>query len=123
MSHAESSYWLYERWAATAQSHSREIALVEFASRRQWTFHELFAQTEHPGRRTRIAFPSGHNAEFVLALLQAWRCGTPVCPLESGQAAPDLWDVPAGFAHLKLTSATTGAAKCIAFTSRQLAAD
>src|SRR5262249_39405563 len=45
------------------------------------------------------------------------------CPLEVGQTPPEIGIVPVRFAHLKLTSASTGAAKCIAFTAQQLASD
>jgi acyl-CoA synthetase (AMP-forming)/AMP-acid ligase II len=46
-----------------------------------------------------------------------------VCPLEPDQASPAVPPPPRGTAHLKITSATTGPARCIAFTAAQLAAD
>src|SRR5262249_49359271 len=68
-------------------------------------------------------FPSGIGVSFVLTVLQAWRSGKVVCPLEVGQLTPTLGRLPDGCAHLKTTSASTGAARHVAFTAEQLAAD
>lgn len=70
-----------------------------------------------------LVFPQGNSPEFILTLLAAWRTGRVVCPLEPGQSAPVLPLPPAPVVHLKTTSATTGNARCIAFTDGQLAAD
>lgn len=115
---------LDERWRATAAAHARETALHDAATGRTWTFAELAAAEAEllsPGEGP--IFPTGHGVEFILAVLRGWRSGRVVCPLEPGQTAPILPPPPAGIAHLKLTSGTTGAAKCVAFTAAQLAAD
>lgn len=115
---------LYERWQAIAASRREEIALRDLPSGRAWTFGELHAAAEAfvlpPGE---LVFPQGNTPEFVLTLLAAWRGGRVVCPLEAGQAKPSIPLPPAPIVHLKTTSATTGAARCIAFTAAQLAAD
>src|SRR5439155_3479082 len=74
---------LYESWRQIASAHRQETALVECASGRRWSFGELAAQAEKkettPGP---ISYPQGITAEFVLAVLQAWRAGQVLLPLE-----------------------------------------
>ena len=120
---------LYERWRAVAAQRRDQLALRESASGQRWTFGELFTVAEaiRVGKND-FVFPQGHSAEFILAVLAAWRTGKTVCPLESGQSPPGGTSVPASrrgssLAHLKGTSATTGAARLVAFTAEQLAAD
>lgn len=125
---------LYERWRAVAAQAGAAIALRDLAGGRAWTFAELCAAGERslepPGG---VVCPPSNGAEFVMAVLQAWRWRRVLCPLEPGQAGPAaiaqagedavLAKRLEGVAHLKLTSATTGAPKLIAFTAEQLAAD
>jgi len=117
---------LYERWLAVAQEGGSELALHDLAADRRWTFAQLQEVCESapslPG--VPLALPTGANVEFVLCVLRAWRAGRIVCPLEPGQAPPsDLAGLPTNCVHLKTTSATTGAPRCIAFTASQLIAD
>ena len=117
---------LYERWLSTANSFQHEIALIDDAADRSWSFGELLrdAQTfKQAATDGPIAFPRGNEAEFIFTLLAAWRRGMPACPLEPGQSAPTLANLPCRCAHVKITSATSGAPKCILFTGEQLAAD
>jgi long-chain acyl-CoA synthetase len=115
---------LYERWCAMAASRRDEVALRDLPGGRAWTFGELHAAAEActlpPGE---LVFPRGNTPEFVFALLAAWRTGRTVCPLEAGQAEPSIPPPALPLVHLKTTSATTGAARCIGFTAAQLAAD
>ena len=67
--------------------------------------------------------PTGAGAAFLFDVLRAWRSHVPLCPLEKGQAPPAIAALPAGIAHLKTTSATTGTPRLIALTDKQLAAD
>ena len=115
--------FLYERWLATARELSGELALFESSSRRSWTFLELLHAGERVDFRPPLVFPTGNGAEFVFTLLAAWRLGIPACPLEQGQSAPRSGNLPSNCAHVKITSASSGAAKCILFTGEQLAAD
>ncbi len=115
---------LYDRWREIARTHRSEVALRDLGSGRDWTFAQLDTDTEaDPAPDQLIAFPQGISAEFVLAVLRAWRRGQVVCPLEVGQLAPAFASLPENCVHLKTTSATTGAARAIAFTAEQLAAD
>lgn len=115
---------LYDRWRAVVRARRHELALREVASGRRWTFDQLAAAAERlPGSGAPVAFPRGHDAEFILALLAAWRAGQTACPLEPDQAVPDLPPPPDWCAHLKFTSATTGRARLVAVRATQLAAD
>jgi acyl-coenzyme A synthetase/AMP-(fatty) acid ligase len=115
---------LYERWRKIAAERRGQPALRDTASGRRWTFGELLAggetQTVGPAG---TAFPQGHSPEFILDLLATWRESKIVCPLEPGQTPPQVPIPPVECVHLKCTSATTGAARVIAFKAGQLAAD
>jgi len=115
---------LYERWRTTAKARRDDLALHGLSCGRRWNFAQLFeageAQTTD-GRE--IVCPQGNSAEFILTLLAAWREDKVACPLEAGQAPPKGAPAPEGCAHLKWTSATTGAARLVSFTADQLAAD
>src|SRR5690348_12059539 len=101
---------LYERWRQIAREHADKTAVFDVASNDRWTFSQLVQAAERFAVEGPMAFPRGHCAEFILAVLAGWRGGRPVCPLESTQAAPVLKEVPEGVAQVKLTSATTGPA-------------
>jgi acyl-CoA synthetase (AMP-forming)/AMP-acid ligase II len=85
----------------------------------------LFSAAESgPEIKEAIEFPQGGSAEFILHVLRVWRSGGVVCPLEPGQANPEIGSFPQrGIVHLKTTSATTGKPRLVAFTAAQLIAD
>ena len=115
---------LYERWRQIVHEFRGEIALEDLARDEHWTFEQLARKTESgqtPGAA--VVFPQGITAEFVFSTLRAWRFGKVVCPLEAGKTQPEFQDLPENCVHLKVTSASTGAARLAAFTSEQLAAD
>jgi long-chain acyl-CoA synthetase len=119
----EMSY-LYEKWLATARTFKSERALIDISSGKSWTFDDLLRESErNTSPLDRIIFPRGAGPEFIFSILQAWRTNSITCPLEAAQSPLQLPIPPSNIAHLKLTSATSGAAKCIAFTGPQLAAD
>src|SRR5688572_25892832 len=111
---------LYERWVQVARDQAGELAIL---GAEPVTFAALARRVENAPPSESAAFPQGHGVDFVKAVLQAWRDRTVVCPVESGQATPALTNPPKGCAHLKLTSATTGPARLVAFTEDQLFAD
>ena len=115
---------LYERWQRTAREHSDRLALIDLNANARWTFAEL---AEAIGRQAPgpagLRFAHGGGADFIFCVLAAWRDQAVVCPLESGHGAPCVPEPPEGIVHLKTTSATTGAARLVAFTAQQLAAD
>ncbi len=123
---------LYERWREISSERRNEFALRDGASDRTWNFGELFAAGERQQiGPARTVFPQGHSAEFILELLAAWRENEIACPREPGQPPPSVAgsqisnlkiETP-GCVHLKTTSATGGAARLVAFTAEQLAAD
>ena len=115
---------LYERWRQQAREREREVALRELSSGRQWSFGELARAVESsPVGDEPVVWPQGQSAEFIFAVLRAWRSGAVVCPLEPEQSPPAFPLPPAPCRHLKITSATTGAPRAVAFTEEQLAAD
>lgn len=113
---------LYERWREVAREFSHELALRDLPTDRAWTFAQLDAAAAAPPPGD-VIFPKGNSAEFVIDVLRAWRHGAVVCPIEPAQASPQFPRPPGRIAHVKLTSATTGAPKLVAFTGEQLAAD
>src|SRR5947207_5404710 len=115
---------LYERWRRIAREYENEMALRDLGRGEQWTFGQLAKLTEKAEVPAKpIAYPSGICGQFVFDVLKAWRSGQVVCPLEAGQAPPAISSIPPGVVHLKLTSATTGARKLVAFTAAQIMAD
>lgn len=115
---------LYDRWQRVAKDHAAKTALVEVASNRRWTFAELAAAAAAPPTADAPVWFARHSgADFILAVLQAWRGQRTLCPLEPDQPAPHLPAPPAGCVHLKITSATTGPPRVVCFTAAQLAAD
>lgn len=115
---------LYERWRTVARERRGELALFDLTAERVWTFDQLAREAEHgPPPAGPVAHPQGQTADFVLTVLRAWRWGQVVCPLDPDQTPPAVPPPPRGIVHLKTTSATTGPARCIAFTAEQLAAD
>lgn len=115
---------LYERWREISRAHARETALIEAGGGGRWTFSELAREVESlDGPAGNAVYARGRSADFVKQTLLAWREAKVLCPLEPGQAAPEGPPPPAGCAHLKLTSATSGAPKMIAFRAEQLFAD
>lgn len=115
---------LYDRWREVAGERRSERALRDAASGRAWTFGELLDVGDAAPRPAgRVVFPQGNQARFVLDVLAGWRHGCGVCPLEQGERPPNLPLLPEWVAHLKATSATTGAARWVAFRAAQLAAD
>src|SRR5207245_2534126 len=116
---------LYDRWLQIVRSFSTQIALREVSAGSQWTFSQLAQAGDKAASKPEpIAFPSGVSADFIISVLQSWRDGRIVCPLEAGQPEPGVTgNLPPGIVHLKTTSATTGTSRLIAFTAEQLMAD
>ena len=115
---------LYERWREIAAEHRHELALSELGSSRRWTFAQLAHESERVmAAGDSISYPQGISAEFILTVLQAWRADQVVLPLEAGQKPFTISGLPPRIAHLKTTSASTGAPRVVAFTASQLMAD
>ncbi|HSH96512.1 MAG TPA: fatty acid--CoA ligase family protein [Roseimicrobium sp.] len=118
---------LYERWIAVARERRDQLAVRDIVSGEDWTFGRLFDAAASRVVSGPIAMPQGSDVVFVLDVIAAWKAGLVLCPLEVGQSRPSVLDdsqkFPPGTVHLKMTSATSGPAKCVAFTAEQLAAD
>src|SRR5437588_3412263 len=115
---------LYEKWREIAQEHRNQMALCEPGTGRRWTFAQLAQQSEQiDSAPAGVYYPKGIDADFVFAVLQAWRAQRVVCPLEGDQNPVALSGLPEGIVHLKTTSASTGEPRVVAFTPAQLMAD
>jgi long-chain acyl-CoA synthetase len=113
---------LYDRWREVARAGGTELALKDLGDGRAWTFAQLLEASDRAPDEGEWISPKGNGPEFIFELLRGWRRGRVVCPLDVGEAPPD-FAAPPGTAHLKRTSATTGAARYVAFTEEQLAVD
>jgi acyl-coenzyme A synthetase/AMP-(fatty) acid ligase len=115
---------LYQRWQRIARECADEIALIDHGANRRWTFAELEnAAGQQASRPAGLRFPQGNSPDFILDVVRAWRDGAVVCPLDSADQPITIKQPPKDIVHLKTTSATTGAARLVAFTAEQLAAD
>jgi acyl-coenzyme A synthetase/AMP-(fatty) acid ligase len=114
---------LYASWQETARARRNELALVDLADDRRWTFAQLEAAGETGGAERPVIYPTGSGCEFIFDVLRAWRMGRVVCPLDQGQSPPALPPLPREWVHLKTSSGSAGMPQMIAFTASQLAAD
>lgn len=116
---------LYREWETVVERRRDATALTDARTGQSWTFGELARAVGRGGARSgaRLGYPTGQGPEFILQLLRHWRDGVVTCPLEAGGKRPRFRALPARCVHLKLTSATTGAPRAVAFTAAQLRAD
>jgi acyl-CoA synthetase (AMP-forming)/AMP-acid ligase II len=115
---------LYERWQEVARAQAGELALFDVAAARRWTFRELEESAERlSNAKIDVIYPCGASVDFLAAVLSAWRFRRVCCPLEVGQPGINLTCWPEEMAQVKVTSATTGRPRLVAFTAGQLAAD
>lgn len=115
---------LYERWQQIARQYRDEVALYDLSRDQRWTFAQLATVAEQSGESDApIVFPQGVCAGFIFTVLTGWKQNRLICPLEVGQETPFFQSLPEKCAHLKMTSASTGASRVVAFKGEQLAAD
>ena len=118
------SHFLYEQWLKTARAHSSELALFDSASSKSWTFADLLREGERTiNNPAHIHVVRGSGPDLIFNLLRGWRSGLVTCALDPEQKTPSLRTLPQNCEHLKITSASSGPPKSIAFTGPQLAAD
>src|SRR5262245_12240928 len=115
---------LYDRWREVARARRSELALKDLSDGRSWTFGQLLeaGETRSDPGATWVC-PKGNGIEVMLEVVLGWRDQGVVCPLEESDTPPACELPSRGIAHVKRTSATTGAARLITFTGEQLAAD
>jgi acyl-coenzyme A synthetase/AMP-(fatty) acid ligase len=113
---------LFSRWQETVSRFRQSPALFE--SGRTLTFGDLAEHLSTVPTAPSTVIARGSVADIATAVLQAWRDGQAVLPLEASAAIPDLpADLPAGTAHLKLTPGIEGKPRAVFFTADQIAAD
>src|SRR5204863_10026718 len=80
---------LYDRWCQVVSQRADQLALVDLAADRWWTFRQLAAETETGERSNqRVVLPTGNSADFILTVLRAWSRRRVICLLESSEPHP-----------------------------------
>jgi hypothetical protein len=115
---------LLDAWHSVAARRGRDVAVIEAASGRGWTFADLrAAATDAAGRGAQLGVvcPAGHGVSTIIDVLAAWEAGCLVCPVEAGAPAPDpgTWqghrNVFPEAVLAKTTSGSTGAPRHVSF--------
>lgn len=115
---------LYETWLQVCEEFADLPALHDYGQGKKFTFRELREAAEAlEGPASPIVFPQGNQFSSILEILRAWKEGSVVCPLEVGEKTPEISVIPHHCCHIKITSASSGSPKFIAFTASQLKAD
>ncbi|PAW75230.1 MAG: hypothetical protein B9S38_02005 [Verrucomicrobiia bacterium Tous-C4TDCM] len=113
---------LFSRWQETVSRFRHAPALFEGG--RALSFADLAERLAALPTADTTVIARGSATDVALAVLQAWRDGQAVLPLEASSALPDLpAELPAGTAHLKLTPGIEGKPRAVFFTADQIAAD
>ena len=113
---------LFSRWQETVGRFRDRTAVIEGGE--AVSFRELAHRLEHLPRALRPVVAQGGVAEIALRVLQGWRDGQAVLPLEKAAPEPELPPVlPGGTVHLKLTPGIAGKPRAVFFTQDQIAAD
>jgi len=115
---------LSDRWREVASKRPNQLSLIDLAVDRCWTFEELTAAAESAvAPQARVLFPTGNSGGFIFTVLQGWLSKTVLCPIENDPTPKNLGQLPRGIVHLKITSASGGIPRMVAFTAQQLMAD
>lgn len=115
---------LYERWLEVVDRWPDKVAVRSIEGVQ--TFAELNRAIPTGPSTPSIVFPKGRGVDFLLTVLQGWKHGLPVLPIEI--SPPELlppfeWLKERDIAHIKTTSGSTGAARQVLFHASQLVAD
>lgn len=115
---------LFDRWKQVVKQNRGEFALCDAGSGQRWTFAELDCEAERASStHAPIVYAQGSSYQFILQVINAWKERRVLCPLDPGQTPPRLERWPPECVHLKVTSATAGPPKIVAFSAEQLEAD
>ncbi len=113
---------LFSRWQAT---HSRfRHAPALFEGGRSLSFGDLAGRLSALPVARAPVIARGGAADIAVAVLQGWRDGQAVLPLEIAPPLPELpARFPDGTVHLKLTPGIEGKPRAVFFSAEQIAAD
>ncbi len=109
---------LYTTWQKRVAETPDGIALTDANTGEKFTFVELDQSVGETD-----GFPCGMASNFITQTLAAWRSDHWCLPIENNAQAPSNLEPPAGIAHIKTTSGSTGTPRHVFFTAKQLAAD
>ena len=113
---------LFSRWLQILDPSSDRLAIIEGSER--ITFGALKELLTGKPEAKEPVIARGSVIEIAVSVLQGWRDGQPVLPLEKGAAIPELPAAfPEGTAHLKLTPGIEGKPRAVFFSAGQIAAD
>ena len=113
---------LFSRWQETSARFHDRVAVIEGGKR--WRFTDLAALLQEKPAAKEPVIARGSAIEIAVSVLQGWRDGQPVLPLEKGAAMPEFpASFPEGTAHLKLTPGIAGKPRAVFFSAEQIAAD
>jgi long-chain acyl-CoA synthetase len=113
---------LFSRWQDTLSRFRHAPAL--FDGGRALSFGDLAERLAALPTADTTVIARGGVADVAIAVLQAWRDGQALLPLEMSAALPALpADLPSGTAHLKLTPGIEAKPRAVFFTGGQIAAD
>src|SRR5688572_11988540 len=98
---------LYSRWQDTLGKNRDRTAVIDGSER--WTFAGLADRLASLPQARQPVLARGSVAEIIVSVLQGWRDGQAVLPLEKDAPEPELPAVfPDATAHLKLTPGIAG---------------
>ena len=115
---------LYPLWLETARQHADRPAVFDGATHATVTFRELedsLALRPHAGSPV---IARGGSLSFFIDVLQAWRDGQPLVPLERDAPEPSLpEEMPANTALVKFSPGAAGIPRAVFFSAAALVAD
>jgi len=115
---------LHELWLTVAAAHADEMAVLNLADGREWTFAGLRALAEQAPPSPPVLHTTARGLNLLIDVLRTWRDGAVLVPDDgSGTAAPPRDTFGRDICHLKVTSGTTGRPRHVMFRPEQLAAD
>jgi len=121
---SNSCQMLYPLWLETSRRSPDRTAVFDGATQARVTFRDL---TEGLALRPKASSPitaRGGSLSFFLDVLQAWRDGVPVVPLERDAPEPSLpVDIPANTALIKFSPGAVGIPRAVFFSAEALVAD
>jgi long-chain acyl-CoA synthetase len=115
---------LYPLWIETCRRTPARPAVFDGATQATVTFQDLADGLALRPRASAPVIARGGSLSFFLDVLQAWRDGVPVVPLERDAPEPSLpAEIPAGTALVKFSPGAAGIPRAVFFSAVALAAD
>lgn len=115
---------LYPLWLETSRRYSGRPAVFDGANQTTVTFQDLADGLALRPPVSASIIARGGSLSFFLDVLQGWRDGVPVVPLERDAPEPSLpVEIPAGTALVKFSPGAAGIPRAVFFSAGALIAD